>query len=107
MSECRHPPELSFHTLPCLHPVPPHITVGKGTEATLVSPHEPLKKTLFTEAVGREAILCGLPEFVIHLLMQRLELLLCWPHGEEQDGHDPTLMSFAFYSGRRQIINIE
>lgn len=74
--------------------------MGKGTGVILVSLHESLKKTLLTDAVGREAILCGLPELAIHLLMQRLELLSCWPHS-------PALMGFTFYSRRRPIINIE
>lgn len=47
-----------------------------------------------------EVILCDLPKLAIHLLVQRLELLSCWPHG-------PALLGFTFYSGRRQIVNIE
>lgn len=74
--------------------------MGKGAVVILLSLHESLQKTLLTDAVGREAILCGLPELAIHLLMPRLELLSRWPHG-------PALMGFTFYSRRRQIINIE
>lgn len=86
-------------SLPSTPSLPSHPTrhSGEGTGAILVSLRGSRRHC---SQMPLEVILCDLPELAIHLLVQRLELLSCWPHG-------PALLGFPFYSGRRQIVNVE
>lgn len=85
--------------LPSAPSPPSHPTrhSGEGTGPILVSLCDSRRQY---SLMPLEVILCDLPELASHLLMQRLEPRSCWPHG-------PALLGFTFYSGRRQIVNIE